>query len=133
MVIREIWAIPGERIRRFFRTQDDVGLNENGGFSFRRCEIRVRELPEREIGSLRFPQTQMDFEGPAEETEEIHRRFVLQFVNILSHKLILLLLTLFKYHLFLRSSITRSEKSSSTVSESLTVRSPRLYPYFTTG
>lgn len=81
MQIREIWAIPGERILRFLQSQNDVRPNGDGGFFFGGCEIRMTVLPEREIGRLRFPQTQMVFEGPEADTEEIHRRFVLQFIS----------------------------------------------------
>ena len=80
MVIREIWAIRRERIERFFQSQKDVRLN-GGGFACGQCEIRITPLPEREIGRLRFPQTQMEFEGPKADTEKIHRRFVLQFIS----------------------------------------------------
>ena len=81
MQIREIWAIPRERIERFFLSQNDVLPNGDGGFSFGGCEIRLIVLPERELGRLRFPQTQMSFEGPKADTEDIHRRFVLQFIS----------------------------------------------------
>ena len=78
---QEIWAIRRERIERFFRSQQDVRENENGSFSFGHCEIRVKAMPERKIGSLRFPQTQMEFEGSEADTEEIHHRFVMQFIS----------------------------------------------------
>ena len=81
MEIREIWAIPLDRIERFFQSQNDVRPNGNGDFSFGQCEIRITSMPEREIGRLRFPQTQMEFEGPDADTERIHRRFVLQFIS----------------------------------------------------
>ena len=81
MVIREIWAIPRERIERFFQSQNDVRPNGEGGFSFGRCEIRITPMSEREIGRLRFPQTQMEFEGSEADTEEIHHRFVMQFIS----------------------------------------------------
>ena len=81
MVIREIWAIPRERIERFFQSRSDVRPDGSGGFSFGGCEIRITSLPEREIGRLRFPQTQMEFEGPEADTEMIHRRFFLQFIS----------------------------------------------------
>ena len=81
MQIREIWAIPYERIERFFQSQNDVRPDGDGGFFFGQCEIRVKTLPEREIGRFHFPQTQMEFEGPADDVEKTHRRFVLQFIS----------------------------------------------------
>ena len=81
MQIREIWAVPRERIERFFQSQDDVRPSGNGGFSFGQCEIRITSMPERELGRLCFLQTQMAFEGSEEDAEKIHRRFVLQFIS----------------------------------------------------
>ena len=81
MEIREIWSISRERIECFFQSQNDVRPNGDGGFFFEACEIRITSMPEREIGRLRFPQTQMAFEGPETDTEKIHRRFVLQFIS----------------------------------------------------
>ena len=81
MQIREIWAIPLERIERFFQSQDDVRPNSDSGFFFGQCEIRITTMAEREMGRLRFPQTRMEFEGPDEDAKEIHRRFVLQFIS----------------------------------------------------
>ena len=81
MVIREIWAVPHERIESFFRSQNDVRPTGDGGFLFGQCEIRTTVMSERAIGRLRFPQTQVAFEGPEADTEAIHRRFVLQFIS----------------------------------------------------
>lgn len=78
---QEIWAIRRERIERFFQSQSDVRQNDDGVFSFGQCEIRVTEMPERQTGRLRFPQTLMEFEGPEADTKEIHHRFVLQFIS----------------------------------------------------
>ena len=80
MVIREIWAIPRERIESFFQSQNDVRSNDDG-FSFGQCEIHITSMSERKIGHLRFPQTQMEFEGPGTDAERIHRRFILQFIS----------------------------------------------------
>ena len=77
---REIWAIPRERIERFFQSQDEV-RSCGGAFSFGGCEIRITSMEEREIGRLRFPQTRMEFEGPEADLKEIYRRFVLQFIS----------------------------------------------------
>ena len=78
---QEIWAIRRERIESFFQSQNDVRQNDDGGFSFGECEIRVTAMSERQIGRMRFPQTQMEFEGSEADTEEIHHRFVMQFIS----------------------------------------------------
>ena len=81
MQISEIWSISDERIRAFFREQHDVCQKGNDRFCCGCCEIRLTSLPLRRIGRLRFPQTKVDFSGPGPDTEEIHRRFVLQFIS----------------------------------------------------
>ena len=81
MEIREIWAISPERIEAFFLSQDGGSRRGEGLFAFGDCRVRVAVLPERQMGRFRFPQTQVDFEGPEEETEALHRRFILQFIS----------------------------------------------------
>ena len=81
MQISEIWSISDERIRAFFRDQRDVRQKGADRFVFDRCEIRLTPLPLRQMGCFRFSQTKVEFSGPDPETEEIHRRFVLQFIS----------------------------------------------------
>ena len=81
MQIREAWSISDERIRAFFLSQDDVRHEGGDRFSCGLCEIVLTTLPLRQVGRFRFPQTQVEFSGPDEETKAIHRRFVLQFIS----------------------------------------------------
>lgn len=81
MQISEIWSISDERIKDFFLTQNDVRQNADDRFSYGQCEVRLSSMPQRQIGRFCFPQTQVEFEGPESDTEEIHRRFVLQFIS----------------------------------------------------
>ena len=81
MQISEIWSITAERIRDFFLTQNDVRRNEDDGFSYGQCEIRLSPLPPRRVGRFLYPQTRVEFTGSDEDTEAIHRRFVLQFIS----------------------------------------------------
>ena len=81
MQITETWSVSSERIRDFFLTQNDARENEDGSFSFGQCEVRVSPLPLRRVGRFSFPQTHLVFDGPKEDTETIHRRFVLQFIS----------------------------------------------------
>ena len=76
----EIWSVSDERIRAFFLGQNDVRQKEENCFACGRCEICLTPLPPRQIGRFRFPQTRVEFCGPEEDAEEIHRRFVLQFI-----------------------------------------------------
>ena len=81
MRITEIWSIADERIAAFFSGREDVRANGDGSFSYGRCAIRITPLPERAMGSFRFPQTKVEFNGPEAEAEAIHRRFALQFIS----------------------------------------------------
>ena len=81
MHITETWSISYERIAAFLSAQGDVRSDGNGSFSFRQSEVRLLPLPPRQVGRFRFPQTLVAFDGPDEDTEAIHQRFVLQFIS----------------------------------------------------
>ncbi len=81
MQIQEVWSISSERIRAFFLAQNDVCRKGNDRFSCGQCGIDITPLPFRKVGGFRFPQTRVEFDGPEPDTEEIHRRFVLQFIS----------------------------------------------------
>ena len=81
MMIEETWSISGERITEFLLAQDDVRLVGDSCFSFRQCKIYLKVLPQRVVGSLGFPQTQISFYGSEQDTEVIYRRFVFQFIS----------------------------------------------------
>lgn len=81
MQITETWSIDCERVTAFFSGQDGVRANGESRFSYGTCEILVTPLPPRGVGRFQFPQTQVSFTGPEPDREEIHRRFVLQFIS----------------------------------------------------
>jgi len=81
MQISEVWSISVDRIREFFLMQNDVRQNEEDCFSCGRCVVRMTVLPLRQVGRFSFPQTRVAFDGPDEDVEAIHRRFVLQFIS----------------------------------------------------
>ncbi|MCR5138388.1 MAG: hypothetical protein K6C12_15075 [Oscillospiraceae bacterium] len=81
MQICEVWSISAERIRDYLLSQSDVLQKENDRFSCGLCELSLTALPLRKTGRFRFPQTKVEFSGPEDETLEIHRRFVIQFIS----------------------------------------------------
>ena len=81
MEICEVWSLPYSRVESFFLSQKDVQNGGDGLFSFGDCDIRLTALPVRKIGQLHFPQTQLVFSGPEQDTETIRRRFMLQFIS----------------------------------------------------
>lgn len=81
MTICETWGISAARALEFFETQRDVMNTGEGEFVYDSCRIRITELPEQQLGSLRFNRTELVMEGEAEALELIHRRFMLRFLS----------------------------------------------------
>ena len=81
MKIQETWSIPPERIRKFPQSQEGFQQSGLNGFLFGQCEIELTILLDGRMGSICIPRTQVVFEGEKEETEVIHRRFVLRFLS----------------------------------------------------
>ena len=79
--IREIWGVSYTRIEAFFLSQDDVQKCRDGSFSFGDCRIHLSVLPEHVAGPLRFPRTQLVFNGSEQDTESIYHRFFLRFLS----------------------------------------------------
>ena len=80
MVREENWAIPAERIRAFFRQQPDVSEMEER-FLFRQCRIRLVPQSGHLMGKWQQQRTVIILEGPDADTEEIYKRFFLQFLS----------------------------------------------------
>ncbi len=81
MQICETWSITAERIRAFFLSQNEIRHERDDRFSCASCEILLTPLPARQVGCFLYPQTRVEFTGSDEDTEAIHRRFVLQFIS----------------------------------------------------
>lgn len=79
--IHEVWGVSKARLAEYFRSQEDVLPCGDTLFLFGGCTIRLVELPERVAGPLSFPNTRVEFQGPENDTREIYRRFVLQFIS----------------------------------------------------
>ena len=80
MVKEENWAIPAERIRAFFRQQADVSETEDG-FVFRQCHIHLSPQTGQLLGKWQQSRTVITMDGPEADTEEIYKRFFLQFLS----------------------------------------------------
>ena len=79
MVLRENWAVKSDRIREFFRCQEDVTESE-GIFFYKNCRITLTSLPpQNEIFAV--SRTELQIDGPDEEVHEIHQRFFLRFLS----------------------------------------------------
>ena len=80
MFREENWAIPPERIREFFRQQTDVSEAEDG-FVFRQCRIRLIPQSGQLMGKWQQQRTVITLDGPEADTQEIYKRFFLQFLS----------------------------------------------------
>ena len=80
MVKEENWAVPPERIRDFFRQQADVAETEDG-FTFRQCTIRLSACSGSLLGKWQHQRTIVTMDGPEADTNEIYKRFFLQFLS----------------------------------------------------
>lgn len=80
MIKEENWAIPAERIREFFRQQADVAETADG-FLFRQCRIRLTPQSGQLLGKWQQHRTLISLDGPEADTEEIYKRFFLQFLS----------------------------------------------------
>ena len=79
MQLDENWAIDANRIREFFRYQNDVTEAE-GLFFYKNCRITLTPLPP-QTGIFAVPRTEVRITGPEEEVRKIHHRFFLRFLS----------------------------------------------------
>ena len=76
----ETWAIAYDRIYSFFRQMEDIQYIEKS-FCFSKCKIQLTALAPRNLGPVSVPQTRVEISGPEREAQEIHHRFVMQFLS----------------------------------------------------
>ena len=74
----EIWAVSYERICEFFESAPGMQSISCGKYSGDGVQIVVSRLPERALGSLRFPQTRVIIDGAG--SEELYKIFRLHFL-----------------------------------------------------
>ena len=79
MLLNENWAVKADRIREFFRSQEDVTESE-GIFFYKSCRIILTSLPP-QAGIFAVSRTKLQIDGPDEDAREIHHRFFLRFLS----------------------------------------------------
>ena len=77
----EIWSIPIQRIRAFFRAQPDVSMETDDCWICRSCRILLEELPPQGEGMWALPRVRICMEGREDDVLHIHRRFFCQFLS----------------------------------------------------
>ena len=75
----EIWAVSYERICEFFERASGIQPISCGKYSGEGIQIMVSRLPERALGSLRFPQTRVIIDGSG--SEDLYKIFRLHFLS----------------------------------------------------
>ena len=81
MIKEEIWSIPIQRARAFFREQEDVLEESINDYSFRSCRIHLTELKPKGMGVWAAKRIQVRMEGEDADVENIYHRYFIQFLS----------------------------------------------------
>ena len=81
MVKEETWSVSIQRIRGFFRMQDDVTEENVNCFVFGTCRIILTELKPKCMGAWSTQRTRIHLEGSEADAEQIYYRFFIQFLS----------------------------------------------------
>ena len=77
----ELWAQKAGRIEEFLGSLPELVREAEGFYSGRDVRVSVIQMPDRQLGSLRFPQSRVIFEGSGEVFDSVYRAFVLRFLS----------------------------------------------------
>lgn len=81
MIKEEIWSIPIQRARAFFREQEDVTEASINCYTFESCRIVLTELKPKGMGVWAAKRIQVRMEGEDADVENIYHRFFIQFLS----------------------------------------------------
>ena len=81
MLKEEIWSVPLQRARAFFRDQDHIQEENPNRFLFGTCRIDLTELKPKGMGIWAAKRIQVRMEGEDADVEEIYHRFFIQFLS----------------------------------------------------
>ena len=77
----EIWSIPIQRARNFFRNQEDVTEDGINDYTFGTCNIHLTELKPKDMGVWSTKRIQVRMEGEEADVKNIYRRYFIQFLS----------------------------------------------------
>lgn len=80
MTFREIWALTPERISRYLEKEYGKTLTD-GVCTIGPVSVHVTPLSANEVLIIPVPRSEVVFEGPADETQTAHHRFVMNFLS----------------------------------------------------
>ena len=81
MTKEETWSVSLQRVRTFFREQDDVLEEGSDTFAFRSCRITLTELKPKGMGVWAAKRTRVCLNGEDADVENIYHRFFIQFLS----------------------------------------------------
>ena len=81
MMKEEIWSVPIQRARAFFREQDDVAEESANVYRFGTCRILLTELKPKGMGVWAAKRIQVRMEGDDADVENIYHRYFIQFLS----------------------------------------------------
>lgn len=76
----EVWGIAAHRIDEFFSKQSELEELSELHYRYKSADIIIEKLPDRQFSIVSLPRTQVSITG-AEDADEIHRRFYMQFLS----------------------------------------------------
>ncbi len=81
MMKEEIWSVPIQRARNFFREQADVTEEGINSYAYNTCRITLTELKPKGMGVWAAKRIQVRMEGEDADVENIYHRFFIQFLS----------------------------------------------------
>ena len=81
MLKEETWAVSIQRVRAFFREQEDVIEESANTFVYGSCRIQLTELKPKGMGVWAAKRIQVRMEGEDTDVENIYHRYFIQFLS----------------------------------------------------
>ena len=81
MIKEETWSVSIQRVRAFFREQEDVTEESADVFAYRGCRISLTELKPKGMGIWAARRIKVRMEGEAEDVDAIYHRYFIQFLS----------------------------------------------------
>ena len=81
MTKEETWSVPIQRVRSFFREQEDVTEESANVYCYGSCRIHRTELKPKGMGVWAAKRIQVRMEGEDADVENIYHRYFIQFLS----------------------------------------------------
>ncbi len=81
MVKEEIWSVPIDRARDFFRSHEDVQEESANVFCHNSCRVQLTELRPKGMGFRAAKRVKLYMEGEDQDVAELYHRFFIQFLS----------------------------------------------------